>query len=254
MVAISAGNRARKAKNATPAPMIGMLSALFSAQARLTICTQPRAGISVGFSASTPGSCASLGMGWRARSASRCSVRTDVADDAPVTVGASAARSSAIRAAARRSAFSCTRCRIRSTELSGRPVWTMGLVLFSGDGRSVAGPGAGELGEAPGAAPADQGLDHGDDRAAQGGGEEDLAQPVLALHRGRGVVLACDLLPDQLEDRRGDRAGHQAPDQPDRTVGDLGALAHRFLLHTTIPRITATRAASAPTTAGGLSR
>src|SRR3954470_5795955 len=253
MVAISAGNRARKAKNATPAPMIGMLSALFSAHARLTICFQPPAGISVGFSASTPGSSFSLGMCWRGRAASRCSVRTDVADEAPGTVGASAARSSAIRAAARRSAFSCTRCRIRSTELSGRPVWTMGIVLFSGDGRSVARPGAGELGEAPGAAPADQGLDHGDDRAAQGGGEEDPAQPVLALHGGGGIVLVRDLLPDQLEDRRGDRAGHQAPDQPDRTVGDLGALAHRFL-HITTPTITATRAATAPRTTGGLSR
>ena len=32
-------------------------------------------------------------------------------------------------AAARRSAFSCTRWRMRSTELSGRPVLTIGLLL-----------------------------------------------------------------------------------------------------------------------------
>src|SRR5437764_110460 len=56
MIAISAGNSARKPKKATPAAMIGMLSAVFSAHDRLTICCQPRHGIWVGFSAPTPGS------------------------------------------------------------------------------------------------------------------------------------------------------------------------------------------------------
>src|ERR671933_829212 len=60
-IAISAGNTARNPKNATPPPMIGMLSALFSAQARRTICFHPCQGISVGLSAEMPGSCCSSG-------------------------------------------------------------------------------------------------------------------------------------------------------------------------------------------------
>jgi hypothetical protein len=60
-MAIRAGKMARKPKNATPAAMIGMLSALCSAQARSTICSQPRGGIWVGLSAVTPGSARSLG-------------------------------------------------------------------------------------------------------------------------------------------------------------------------------------------------
>ncbi len=49
--AIKAGNRARKAKNATPAPRSGTWSALASLKPRLATCSQPRAGIWVGFSA-----------------------------------------------------------------------------------------------------------------------------------------------------------------------------------------------------------
>src|SRR3954466_10557208 len=41
--------------------MIGMLSALFSAHARLRICFHPRHGMSVGFSAWMPGSSCGLG-------------------------------------------------------------------------------------------------------------------------------------------------------------------------------------------------
>ncbi len=55
MSAIDAGNRARKAKNATPAASIGTLSALASASERLTTCFHPSAGISAGVSASLPG-------------------------------------------------------------------------------------------------------------------------------------------------------------------------------------------------------
>src|SRR3954470_5771499 len=236
MAAIIAGKIARNAKNATPAPMIGMLSALFSAHARLTICSQPRAGIWVGLSACTPGSSDSLGMCGAGRAASRRSVATTLAAEAPVG-GASSARWAAASAAGRGSPFSWPRRWIRSTALSGRRVSAIWSPVLGGGCagrvRSVAGPGAGQLGEATGAAPADERLDDGDDRAAHGGGDEDLAQPVLALHRGRGVVRLGHLLPDDLEEGRGDRAGHQAPDQPDRTVGDLGALAHRFLHITT---------------------
>src|SRR3954465_7736637 len=60
IIAIIAGKIARKPKNATPPPMIGMLSALFSAQARRTICFQPCQGIWVGLSAVMPGSSCSL--------------------------------------------------------------------------------------------------------------------------------------------------------------------------------------------------
>src|SRR3954451_24726977 len=59
--AMSAGKIARKPKNATPPPMIGMLSALFSAHDRLRICFQPFHGIWVGFAALMPGSSSELG-------------------------------------------------------------------------------------------------------------------------------------------------------------------------------------------------
>src|SRR4051812_33637929 len=257
MVAISAGKRARKAKNATPAPMIGMLSALFSAQARLTICTQPRAGMWVGFSAWTPGSSRSLGMSGAGRSASRRAVSTAVAVVAPVRGTGSAARSATALAAARRSAFSCTRCWIRSTALCGRLVSGIGPRLRMGVSvgrRSVAGPGAGQLGEPAGAGSAHGGLDHGDDGPPDGGGEQHLAQPVLALHGRRRVVRVRDLLPDQLEQCGSHRTGQEAADQPDRTVGDLGALAHRLFLQTAMPMTRASRAAVALRTTGGLSR
>ena len=49
------GNNARNAKNATPAPINGTWSTFASAHPRLTMSSQPLAGISVGFSASPPG-------------------------------------------------------------------------------------------------------------------------------------------------------------------------------------------------------
>src|SRR3954447_7028164 len=181
MAAIIAGKMARNPKNATPAPMIGMLSALFSAHARLTICFQPLAGICVGFSACTPGSSDSLGTSGAGRAASRRSVATMVDLVAPSWGSGSVDLSSAARAAARRAAFSATRSWIRSTALCGR--WVSGIVLvlvsrwWLWGWRSVAGPGAGQLREAAGTAPAHQRLDDGDDRAAEGGGDQDLAQP-----------------------------------------------------------------------------
>ena len=102
---MSAGKIDRKPKNATPPAMIGMLSALFSAQARLRICFQPRHGIWVGFSAWMPGQLRGLGEPGGGRSGS-------------VTGGRDAASFAAAAAAARRAAFSSTRSRIRSTALS----------------------------------------------------------------------------------------------------------------------------------------
>ena len=96
---MSPGKIDRNPKKATPPEMIDMLSAWFSAQARLRICFHPDHGMVVGFSAVTPGSCARSGM----------------------SAGSSSARSpdaAALAAAARRAAFSSTRCRIRSTALS----------------------------------------------------------------------------------------------------------------------------------------
>src|SRR4051794_5401087 len=183
--------------------MIGMLSALFSAHARLTICFQPLSGIWVGFSALTPGSACSLGASCGGRSAS--------SGGRPASGrGCVAAACSDAWAAARRAAFSSTRCLIRSTALSRWPVpvmsspWQMGgkEVPASGSWRSrasVARPAPGELGEAARADAVDGRLRGGEDGALKGGSEHDLAQAVLALQRARCVVLVGDLLPDLLE-------------------------------------------------------
>src|SRR5918998_1571712 len=198
IIAISAGKIARKPKKATPPPMIGMLSALFSAQARWTICFQPRQGISVGLSAVTPGSCSSLGAPGGSRSACGCGPRA-----------------SAALATARRAAFSSTRSRMRSTALS----------RFWVPATSVARPVTGQLGEAAGAGPVDGRLGGCEDRTLQRRGEDDLAHPVLALQRVGGVVLVRDPLPDLLEDGTGDHTGQDAAEQADRPVDQLGSLA-----------------------------
>src|SRR3712207_6553185 len=198
IIAISAGKIARNPKNATPPPMIGMLSALFSAQARRTICFQPSQGIWVGLSAVTPGSCSSLGAPGGSRSACGCGPRA-----------------SASLAAARRAAFSSTRSRMRSTALS----------RFRVPATSVARPVAGQLGEAAGPGAVDGRLGRREDRALQGRGEHDLAHPVLALQRVGGVLLVCHALPDLLEDGTGDDTGQDATEQPDRPVDELGSLA-----------------------------
>ncbi len=128
MAAISVGKMARNPKKATPPPMIGMLSALFSAHARLRICCHPRRGISVGLSASTPGNRASWPL-----PLSFAFLRRSVA----VRAGPrSSARSAASRAAARRAAFSSTRWRMRSTALSGRLMPSMGRASLSRPARS----------------------------------------------------------------------------------------------------------------------
>src|SRR5687768_15181042 len=181
-MAISAGKIDRKPKNATPPAMIGMLSAEFSAHARLTICFQPLSGMSVGFSACRPGSSPSVGEPGGGRCGSGC--------------GGSA---SALAAAARRAAFSSTRCLMRSTALSRGLVWAISFPLLSGRpvaavagdaGRdavsrpvpgSVAGPGARQLGEGARTGAVDRGLGGGEDRTLQRGRDHDLAHPVLAL-------------------------------------------------------------------------
>src|SRR3954471_6231927 len=177
MSAISAGKIDRKPKNATPPPMIGMLSALFSAHARFRICFHPRHGICVGFSAWMPGSSAGLGAPGGGAPGSR-------------TGGAAAA----LAAAARRAAFSSTRSRIRSTALS-RGLVPVTWVLLG----SVARPGAGELLEAAGNGPVDSRIGGREERARDGRGDHDLGHRVLALQRARGVVLLRDDLPDLLE-------------------------------------------------------
>src|SRR5919112_1688764 len=203
IIAISAGKIARNPKNATPPPMIGMLSALFSAHARRTICFQPRQGISVGLSALMPGSCCSLG-----------------APGGGSLARGSGPRASAARAAARRAAFSSTRSRMRSTALSRCRVLAT----------SVARPVAGQLGEAAGAGAVDGRLGRGEDGPLQRRGEHDLAHPVLALQRIGGVVLVRDPLPDLLEDGTGDDTGQDAAEQADRPVDQLGSLAAAHLV------------------------
>src|SRR3712207_429385 len=205
IIAISAGKIARNPKNATPPPMIGMLSALFSAQARWTICFQPRHGISVGLSAVTPGSCSSLGAPDGSRSACGCGPRA-----------------SAALAAARRAAFSSTRSRMRSTALS----------RFRVPATSVARPAAGQLGEAARARAVDGRLGGGEDRALQGRGEHDLAHPVLALQGVGCVVLVRHALPDLLEDGARDHTGQDAAEQADRPVDEFGSLAAHLVLLT----------------------
>src|SRR5919107_1550413 len=199
IIAISAGKIARNPKNATPPPMIGMLSALFSAHARRTICFQPRQGISVGLSALMPGSCCSLG--------------------APG--GGSLARGSGPRAsAACPAAFSSTRSRMRSTALSRCRV----------PATSVARPVAGQLGEAAGAGAVDGRLGRGEDGPLQRRGEDDLLHRVLALQRVGGVALLRHALPDLLEDGTGDDTGQDAAEQADRPVDQLGSLAAAHLV------------------------
>src|SRR5918998_6641762 len=198
IIAISAGKIARKPKNATPPPMIGMLSALFSAQARRTICFQPRQGISLGLSALMPGSRSSLGAPGGSRSACGCGPRP-----------------SASWAAARRAAFSSTRSRMRSTALSRCRV----------PATSVARPAAGQLGEAAGPRAVDGRLGRREDGALQGRGEHDLPHPVLALQCVGRVLLVRHALPDLLEDGTGDQTGQDAAEQADRAVDELGSLA-----------------------------
>src|SRR5918998_873470 len=198
IIAISAGKIARKPKNATPPPMIGMLSALFSAQARRTICFQPRQGISVGLSAVMPGSSCSPGAPGGSRSACGWGPRA-----------------SAALAAARRAAFSSTRSRMRSTALS----------RFRVPATSVARPVAGQLGEPAGPGAVDGRLGRREDGALQGCGEHDFPHPVLALQRVRRVLLVRHALPDLLEDGTGDHAGQDAAEQADRPVDELGSLA-----------------------------
>src|SRR3954471_9055649 len=209
--AISAGNTARKLKNATPPPMIGMLSALFSAHARLRICFQPFHGICVGFSAWMPGSSAGLGAPGGGVPGSRAG-------------GAAAA----LAASALRAAFSSTRSRIRSTALS-RGLVPVTWVLLG----SVARPGAGEPLEAARTGPVYRRLGGREDRALDRGGDHDLGHRVLALQRARGVVLLRHDLPDLLEHDPGQGARQDPADQSDRPVGELQSLAQRFLL---VPR------------------
>src|SRR5918993_2141081 len=272
---------ARKLKKATPPAMIGMLSALCSAHDRLTICFHPAHGIWVGFSAWMPGSSCGLGDPGGGRSGS------------PLDAGVPSF--AAFAAAARRAAFSSTRSRMRSTALSRCLVPAM--TLPPGAGRrpaacsmsvhvpagtaapagtsSVARPGAGELLEPARTGPIDGGLGGGEDRAVDRRGEHGLPHPVLALQRGGGLLLVGDDLPDLLEKDPAQRAGHQAGDQADRPVGDLGpcalagltlvALAQRFLPRSpfdvarfrrkiTTPTTRPASARTAPITTGGLSR
>src|SRR3954469_17030035 len=166
--AIIAGKIDRKPKNATPPAMIGMLSALFSAQARLRICFHPRHGIAVGLSAWMPGSSCGVGASAGGRLGSGCPL-----PPLPAALAALAARA----AAARRAAFSSTRSRMRSTALSRGLVPVTELLLECAEGTtsallkglerplSVAGPAAGEPGEGAGPGPVDGGFGGREDGA-----------------------------------------------------------------------------------------
>src|SRR4051794_33607525 len=275
-MAISAGKTARKPKKATPPAMMGMLSALFSAHARLTICFHPRSGISVGFSAWMPGSSCSLG----APGGGCCGSAEPFA--APVFAVA-------VFAAARRAAFSSTRSRIRSTALSRLlvPVIAVSLWMWAAmrppavrvrapgvrspgaRARSVARPGAGHLAEAMGSRAVYGGLRGREDGALDRGGEDDLPHRVLALQCARGVVLLRDELPDLLEDGPRHDAGQDPAQQADRPVDELDSLAQRLLLSAltassldvarfrrqiTRPATSPTRAIAPPSTSDGSSR
>src|SRR4051812_2530343 len=236
--------------------MIGMLSALFSAHARLRICFHPRQGISVGFSASMPGSSSGPGApgGGRSGSPAGCWAR-------------------AFAAAARRAAFSSTRSLMRSTALSCCLVpamavspWILPCRDVGRGRRSVAGPGARQLLESARAGAVDGGLRGSEDGALDGRRDDDLLHRVLALQRTRGVVLVGDLLPDLLEDDPRQGARQDPADQADRPVGELRSLAQRFLLVRDIrdaarflrtiisPTTTPPSARAPPITIGGLSR
>src|SRR4051795_3956333 len=230
IMAISAGKTARKPKKATPPAMMGMLSALFSAHARLTTCFHPRSGISVGFSAWMPGSSCSLG----APGGSCCGSAEPLA--APLC--AAPLFAAPPFAAARRAAFSSTRSRIRSTALSRLlvPVIAVSLWMWAAmrpsavrvrapgvrspgaRARSVARPGAGHLAEAMGSRAVYGGLRGREDGALDRGGEDDLPHRVLALQCARGVVLLGDELPDLLEDGPRHDAGQDPAQQADRPV------------------------------------
>src|SRR4051794_8331804 len=265
--AIIAGKIDRKPKNATPPAMIGMLSALFSAQARLRICFHPRHGIAVGLSAWMPGSSCGVGASAGGRLGSGCPL--------PVLPAALAALAALVAsaAAARRAAFSSTRSRMRSTALSRGLVPVTELLLGCAEGTtsallkelegplSVAGPAAGEPGEGAGPGPVDGGFGGREDGALDRRGQHHLAHPVLALQGRRCVVLVRDRLPDLLEDDAAQCSGQDAADQADRPVGELGSLAQRVLLDvarfrrkTIRPTTSPTSARVAPMTAGGLSR
>src|SRR3954470_13564899 len=209
-MAISAGKTARKPKKATPPAMMGMLSALFSAHARLTICFHPRSGISVGFSAWMPGSSCSLGApgGGCCGSAEPFAAAVFAAPPfaAPLFAAAVFAAppfaaplfAAPLFAAARRAAFSSTRSRIRSTALSRLlvPVIAVSLWMWAAmrppavrvrapgvrspgaHARSVARPGAGHLAEAMGSRPVYGGLRGREDGALDRGGEDDLPHRV----------------------------------------------------------------------------
>src|SRR3954468_9901666 len=266
-MAISAGKTARKPKKATPPAMMGMLSALFSAHARFTICFHPRSGISVGFSAWMPGSSCSLG----APGGGCCGSAEPFAEPvfaappfaAPVFAAplfaaplfaaplfAAPLFAAPLFAAARRAAFSSTRSRIRSTALSRLlvPVIAVSLWMWAAmrpsavrvrapgvrspgaRARSVARPGAGHLAEAMGSRAVYGGLRGREDGALDRGGEDDLPHRVLALQCARGVVLLRDELPDLLEDGPRHDAGQDPAQQADRPVDELDSLAPRLLL------------------------
>src|SRR3954453_22984831 len=285
-MAISAGKTARKPKKATPPAMMGMLSALFSAHARLTICFHPRSGISVGFSAWMPGSSCSLsapgGGCWGAAEPFAAPVFAAPVFAAPVFAAPPFA-------AALRAAFSSTRSRIRATALSRLlvPVIAVSLWMWAAmrppavrvrapgvrspgaRARSVARPGAGHLAEAMGSRAVYGGLRGREDGALDRGGEDDLPHRVLALQCARGVVLLRDELPDLLEDGPRHDAGQDPAQQADRPVDELDSLAQRLLLsaltassldvarfrrQTTSPATSPTRAIAPPSTSAGSSR
>src|SRR4051794_16572556 len=126
---------------------------------------------------------------------------------------------------------------------------------------SDAPPRAGQLGETAGPHAGESCLFRGEDGALDGGGEDDLAHGVLALQRGRRVVLVRHRLPDLLEDDAAQAPGEDAADEADGPVGELCSLAQRFLLRvarflrTMIrPNTSPTSVIAPPITSGGLSR
>src|SRR3954447_18239719 len=290
-MAISAGKTARKPKKATPPAMMGMLSALFSAHARLTTCFHPRSGISVGFSAWMPGSSCSLGApgGGCCGSAEPFAAPVFAAAVLAAPLFAAPLFAGPPFAAALRAAFSSTRSRIRSTALSRLlvPVIAVSLWMWAAmrppavrvrapgvrspgaRARSVARPGAGHLAEAMGSRAVYGGLRGREDGALDRGGEDDLPHRVLALQCARGVVLLRDELPDLLEDCPRHDAGQDPAQQADRPVDELDSLAQRLLLRAltassldvarfrrqiTRPATSPTRAIAPPRTSDGSSR
>ena len=111
-------------------------------------------------------------------------------------------------------------------------LWLGHVGLLGGLLAFVARPDAGEFASALGGAAVDSGLDHGEDRALQGGGQQHFPPAPLGVGGLGRVIFRADDLPDFLEDRAGQYPAEHADQHAHRLVPQLD---HR-LLHRRITR------------------